>query len=215
MPDLSSHKIDVFSDINDIPVPPTPNRAGNGSHLISKINTLIDELNSELQRLQEVIDNSGGSGGGAIPGLTYDGMEDAISISKYVRFSNKIVGNKVSFDGSQRQRINISMTSGQPNVGVTYENISDYSNYTLGSLSGAGIFLQKMSGLGREAEVKLGLVESGSSFTPALLMNDVQVVGKQQPAISSPSADVAELSVTVNSIIDCLRAHGLIAATGD
>lgn len=41
---LESFVIDVFTGINDNPIPPNPTRAGNGSHVVSKFNGLINFL---------------------------------------------------------------------------------------------------------------------------------------------------------------------------
>ncbi len=58
------YKIEVFSGINSNVIPPSPNKAGNGSHLISKINGLVDELethiNFQQNQINELIANSGG-----------------------------------------------------------------------------------------------------------------------------------------------------------
>lgn len=44
MTDLTNLKIQTFSGINDSPIAPTASKAGNGSHLIQQINSLIDAL---------------------------------------------------------------------------------------------------------------------------------------------------------------------------
>lgn len=44
MPDLSNLKIPVFTGINDTPVAPIATKAGNGSHLISKFNSLVETV---------------------------------------------------------------------------------------------------------------------------------------------------------------------------
>lgn len=38
------HKIETFPGINDVPVEPTAQSAGNGSHIIKVFNDLLDEL---------------------------------------------------------------------------------------------------------------------------------------------------------------------------
>lgn len=46
--DFNAIKIPVFSGINDVPVAPTANKAGNGSHLASKFNELVSAIQSTL-----------------------------------------------------------------------------------------------------------------------------------------------------------------------
>lgn len=55
--DFESLKIPVFTGINDNPVEPTKTKAGNGSHLIGAINTLIDETVDALNNLQYGLDH--------------------------------------------------------------------------------------------------------------------------------------------------------------
>ena len=52
-------KIETFPNINDTPVVPTATKAGNGSHLISKYNELIDEVESNLNDLESNIGDLG------------------------------------------------------------------------------------------------------------------------------------------------------------
>lgn len=47
--DFDSLKIQTFTGINDNPVAPTPNKAGNGSHLIARFNELIDTIQLVLE----------------------------------------------------------------------------------------------------------------------------------------------------------------------
>ena len=49
--DLGNEKIPIFTDINDVPVAPSATTAGNASHLISKYNSLIDQLEAVLDDL--------------------------------------------------------------------------------------------------------------------------------------------------------------------
>ena len=65
MVDFTDLKVPVFSGINDIPVVPTALKAGNGSHLIATINSLIDRLEEQstannndwiIVKFSEVID---------------------------------------------------------------------------------------------------------------------------------------------------------------
>lgn len=46
--DLNNYKIPIFPNINDIPVQPTANKAGNGADLIARVNGLIEELSTLL-----------------------------------------------------------------------------------------------------------------------------------------------------------------------
>jgi len=51
--DISNSKIQVFQGINDNPIEPTSNKAGNGSHLIDQYNQLIDDLQDNLNTLSD------------------------------------------------------------------------------------------------------------------------------------------------------------------
>lgn len=50
--DFSADKVPIFPNINDKPDPPTTLKAGNGSHLISLYNKLIDNLTDALGSLE-------------------------------------------------------------------------------------------------------------------------------------------------------------------
>ncbi len=50
MSNLNSNLIPIFTGINDVPISPTDTQAPNGSYLISKFNTLISNLNTELNQ---------------------------------------------------------------------------------------------------------------------------------------------------------------------
>lgn len=50
--DLTPHKIAIISGINDSPIAPTVNKGGNGSHLISKFNNLINDLQTALDDIK-------------------------------------------------------------------------------------------------------------------------------------------------------------------
>lgn len=207
MVDLTPYKISIFPNINDLPLAPSASVAGNGSHIINRINALIDALNIELESLQQ-----GGNGGSSngVPGITYDSVGDAILIDKYTQFSNRLTGNKLSVDGSQRQLINITLASGLPNVNVVYEDATDTSSYTVGAVSGESVRFQKHVFGAKVAEVKLSIAENDQGITPSLSINDTQVVGVRQPAISNPTPDLSELTTATIAILECLRAHGLI-----
>ena len=69
--DFTSRKIPVYTNINDNPVAPTQVKAGNGSHVVSIINSIIDEfqnslnqivddLNQVIQQIEDVASTSGG-----------------------------------------------------------------------------------------------------------------------------------------------------------
>lgn len=53
MSDFSSRKVPVFPGINDIPVQPTAELAGNGSDLINRYNNLVQDLESEFNQLAQ------------------------------------------------------------------------------------------------------------------------------------------------------------------
>ncbi|PIG90814.1 hypothetical protein [Gloeocapsopsis sp. IPPAS B-1203] len=53
--DFEHLKVPVFTGVNDNPIEPTANKAGNGSHLIKTINDLIDETTGSLNELQSFI----------------------------------------------------------------------------------------------------------------------------------------------------------------
>lgn len=53
MLDLTSYRVPVFSNINDNPVPPTSNKAGNASHLINLYNNLLTELETSFNELKD------------------------------------------------------------------------------------------------------------------------------------------------------------------
>jgi hypothetical protein len=48
---FNQHKIVVFTGINDSPTLPTSTAAGNGSHLIAKLNDLCDDLQTNLNQV--------------------------------------------------------------------------------------------------------------------------------------------------------------------
>lgn len=49
--DVEPFKIKVFPGQNDIPIPPTTNKAGNGSHLVSRYNSVLDEIQSLITEI--------------------------------------------------------------------------------------------------------------------------------------------------------------------
>ena len=52
MADYQSRKVEIFSNINDIPVAPTSSTGGNISHLYNLYNSLIDLLETDINTLQ-------------------------------------------------------------------------------------------------------------------------------------------------------------------
>ncbi|KJH69393.1 hypothetical protein [Aliterella atlantica] len=54
---LQGYKIQTFTDINDKPIEPTANKAGNGAHLIQQFNYLIDSTELVLNGLQQYCDD--------------------------------------------------------------------------------------------------------------------------------------------------------------
>jgi hypothetical protein len=60
--DIQYNKVPVFTDVNDNEIAPTSTSAGNGSHLISKHNDLVDEvevnINDVLSSIDDVISSS-------------------------------------------------------------------------------------------------------------------------------------------------------------
>lgn len=55
MVDLTSHKVEIFTGINDVPVKPIATKAGNGAHLISKFNGLITDLQPALESISTTL----------------------------------------------------------------------------------------------------------------------------------------------------------------
>jgi len=53
----SDYKIQTFSGINDTPLAPTSTVAGNGSHLISKLNLCLDNLQTDIPAITLRLDN--------------------------------------------------------------------------------------------------------------------------------------------------------------
>lgn len=49
--DVEPFKIEIHPGQNDISIPPTPNKAGNGSHLISRYNSVLDEIQSLITEI--------------------------------------------------------------------------------------------------------------------------------------------------------------------
>ncbi len=52
MADYQSNKVEIFPNINDIPVAPTSSTGGNISHLYNLYNSLIDLLETDINTLQ-------------------------------------------------------------------------------------------------------------------------------------------------------------------
>jgi hypothetical protein len=48
---FNQHKIIIFTGINDSPTSPTSTVAGNGSHLIAKLNDLCDDLQTNVKQV--------------------------------------------------------------------------------------------------------------------------------------------------------------------
>ena len=51
------YKIEIFEDINDTPIAPTASHGGNGSHLISNYNSLIDTIDTDVNDIYDFIDD--------------------------------------------------------------------------------------------------------------------------------------------------------------
>jgi hypothetical protein len=58
-------KIPTFTGINDVPIEPTATKAGNGSHVITQFNALVDETESALNTLESLIPTGNNSSGGS------------------------------------------------------------------------------------------------------------------------------------------------------
>lgn len=55
--DANQLKIETFPNVNDTPRLPTAQRPGNGSHIISKFNNLVEAVSTELKSLSDSVDN--------------------------------------------------------------------------------------------------------------------------------------------------------------
>lgn len=127
--DKAEYKVEIYPNVNEQPVAPSPSKAGNGSHLISKFNALIDILESKLIDQQSQIDSLIASAGGKSSWIAIDSgysaqFNDSVLILPSTGLSimlpeNPLVGTYVEFlkideetvvslDLSSNQKINNS-----------------------------------------------------------------------------------------------------------
>ncbi|MGL5875768.1 MAG: hypothetical protein ACRC2R_25970 [Xenococcaceae cyanobacterium] len=59
MADYQEYKIPTFPQINDSPIPPTAQTAGNGSHFIDRYNGALEALEGDINQLQEILQEQG------------------------------------------------------------------------------------------------------------------------------------------------------------